>query len=58
MAEKFLKSVIGARSIIGGNAWITESVPPDTKVLLKLPELVYIGNNSGLDPKLGQRRQR
>jgi len=37
--------VIGARSIIGGNVWITENVPPDTKVLLKVPELVYIGNN-------------
>ena len=39
------KAVIGARSIIGGNVWITGSVPPDTKVLLKRPELVYIGNN-------------
>ncbi len=39
------KPVIGARSIIGGNVWITEDVPPDTKVLLKVPELVYIGNN-------------
>lgn len=40
------ETVIGARSIIGGNIWITESVPPDTKVLLKRPELVYIGNNT------------
>lgn len=39
-------AVIGARSIIGGNVWITEKVPPDTKVLLKLPELIYIGKNS------------
>lgn len=39
------ETVIGARSIIGGNIWITESVPPDTKVLLKRPELLYIGNN-------------
>lgn len=39
------KAVIGARSIIGGNVWITDEVPPDTKVLLKQPELVYIGNN-------------
>ncbi len=39
------KPVIGARSIIGGNVWITEDVPSDTKVLLKVPELVYIGNN-------------
>lgn len=34
-------TVIGARSVIGGNVWITESVPPDTKVILKTPKLVY-----------------
>jgi len=39
------EAVIGARSIIGGNVWITERVPPDTKVMLKRPELVYIGNH-------------
>jgi serine O-acetyltransferase len=39
------ETVIGARSVIGGNVWITESVPADTKVLLKRPELVYSGNN-------------
>ena len=39
------KAVIGARSIIGGNVWIIESVPPDTKVLLERPKLVYIGKN-------------
>lgn len=37
------ETVIGARSVIGGNVWITESVPPDTKVFLKKPELVYKG---------------
>ena len=26
-----------------GNVWITESVPPDTKVFLKQPELIYKG---------------
>ena len=47
------ETVIGAISIIGGNVWITESVPPDTKVLLKRPELVYVGNHtrSGADPR-------
>ena len=35
------KTIIGARSVIGGNIWITESVPAETKVLLKRPELVY-----------------
>jgi serine O-acetyltransferase len=34
-------TVIGARSVIGGNVWITESVPPDTMVFLKKPELVF-----------------
>ncbi len=38
-------AVIGARSVIGGNVWITEKVPPDTKVILKRPELVYIGKH-------------
>lgn len=28
-------TVIGARSVIGGNVWLTESVPPDTIVLLE-----------------------
>jgi serine O-acetyltransferase len=39
------ETVIGARSVIGGNIWITESVPPDTKVLLKKPELIYQENS-------------
>ena len=39
-------TVIGARSIIGGNVWLTKSVGPDTKVLLKQPELIYLGKNS------------
>ncbi|MEW6263069.1 MAG: serine acetyltransferase [Thermodesulfobacteriota bacterium] len=39
------ETVIGARAIIGGNVWLTESVPPDTKVVLKTPELIFIGNN-------------
>ena len=38
------RTVIGARTIIGGNIWLTESVPSDTKVLLKRPELLYVGN--------------
>ena len=37
------ETVIGARSVIGGNVWITESVPPDTRVFLKKPELIYQG---------------
>ncbi len=38
-------TVIGARSIVGGNVWLTKSIGPDTKVLLKQPELIYIGKN-------------
>ena len=34
-------TVIGARSVIGGNVWITESVPPDTQVVLESPRLIY-----------------
>jgi len=38
-------TVIGTRSVIGGNVWITDSVPPDTEVFLKKPELVFRGKN-------------
>ncbi|MBW1841270.1 MAG: serine acetyltransferase [Deltaproteobacteria bacterium] len=34
-------TIIGARSVIGGNVWLTESVPPDTKVLIEPPRLIY-----------------
>ncbi|MDR0356627.1 MAG: serine acetyltransferase [Deltaproteobacteria bacterium] len=33
-------TTIGARSVVGGNVWLTESIPPDTKVFIKKPELV------------------
>ncbi len=39
-------TVIGSRSVIGGNIWLTESVPPDTRVLLKRPELIYSGKKT------------
>lgn len=43
------ETVIGARSTIGGNVWIMdESVPPDTRVVLKRPELRHSGNTSKL----------
>jgi serine O-acetyltransferase len=35
------ETIIGEGSIIGGNIWLTESVPAGTKVLLKRPELIY-----------------
>ncbi len=45
------KTAIGARSIVGGNVWLTESVGPDTKVLLKQPELIYLGNKQRKNAK-------
>ena len=35
------QTIIGKGSTVGGNIWLTESVPPGTKVLLKRPELIY-----------------
>lgn len=40
------ETTIGTRSVIGGNIWLTESVPPNTKVILKRPDLNYIDNQS------------
>ncbi|MFP4159600.1 MAG: serine O-acetyltransferase EpsC [Desulfobacterales bacterium] len=37
-------TVIGARSVIGGNVWLTESVQPDTTVLMEAPRLIYKKN--------------
>lgn len=37
------ETVIGKSSIIGGNIWLTESVPANTKVMLKRPELIFSG---------------
>lgn len=34
-------TIIGARSVVGGNVWLTQSVPPDTKVMLEEPRLIY-----------------
>ena len=36
-------TVIGARSVIGGNVWITQSIPPDTQVFVKRPDLLMKG---------------
>ena len=40
-------TTIGAKSVIGGNIWLTESVPEDTRVVLKRPELIYSGRKGG-----------
>jgi len=41
------ETVVGARAIIGGNVWLTESVGPDTRVMLEPPKLVYFGREEG-----------
>ncbi|PYV91058.1 MAG: hypothetical protein DMG05_08315 [Acidobacteria bacterium] len=33
-------TIIGKGSIIGGNVWLTHSVPPGTKVLISDPQLI------------------
>lgn len=35
------ETVIGKGSIIGGNVWLTHSVPPGTKVLISDPQLIF-----------------
>jgi serine O-acetyltransferase len=37
--------VIGARSVIGGNTWITHDVPPDTTVTIEQPGLRFRDGN-------------
>ena len=34
------ETVIGAGSIIGGSVWLTESVPPGSKIMMKMDDLV------------------
>lgn len=35
------ETVIGKRSVVGGNVWITHSIPADTKVFIESPRLIY-----------------
>lgn len=35
------KTIIGERSVVGGNVWLTDTIPPDTRVIMKTPELLY-----------------
>ena len=44
-------TLIGARSVIGGNVWITESIPQDMHVFLKRPELVFRGKSTDHDSR-------
>jgi serine O-acetyltransferase len=36
------QTTIGAGSVVGGNVWLTDSIPPNTKVFIKKPELIFI----------------
>jgi serine O-acetyltransferase len=45
------QTVIGERAVIGSNVWLTESVPPDTTVLLEKPKLRVRGARSANDPQ-------
>jgi len=38
------ETVIGNDAVIGGNAWITSSIPPKTKVIVVPPKLYYKEN--------------
>jgi serine acetyltransferase len=40
-------TVIGEGSTVGGNVWITRSVPPGTKVVIEPPELLIKGELTG-----------
>jgi serine O-acetyltransferase len=40
------QTVIGERSVIGSNVWLTESVPPDTTVVLEKPKLRLRGSRT------------
>jgi len=43
------QTVIGERAVIGSNVWLTESVPPDTTVLLEKPRLRLKGAKPAAD---------
>jgi serine O-acetyltransferase len=40
------QTVVGERSVIGSNVWLTESVPPDTTVVLEKPKLRVRGTKT------------
>ena len=44
------QTVIGERAVIGSNVWLTESVPPDTTVVLEKPKLRLKGAKPTNDP--------
>jgi serine O-acetyltransferase len=45
--------LLGENSVIGGNVWLTESVPPGTTVTISKPQLVYRKKGAGGAVKTG-----
>jgi serine O-acetyltransferase len=43
------QTVVGERSVVGSNVWLTESVPADTTVVLEKPRLRVRGARPALD---------
>jgi serine O-acetyltransferase len=44
------QTVIGTRAVVGSNVWLTESVPPDTTVVLEKPKLRLKGAKPNNEP--------
>ncbi len=44
------QTVVGARAVVGSNVWLTESVPPDTTVVLEKPKLRLKGAKPAHEP--------
>jgi serine O-acetyltransferase len=44
------QTIIGERAVIGSNVWLTESVPPDTTVVLEKPKLRLKGAQPKNEP--------
>jgi serine O-acetyltransferase len=45
------ETVIGARCTIGGNVWLTSSVPPDTTVVIEPPSHIFRGERQRPEDK-------
>ena len=43
-------TVVGAKSVIGSNVWLTQSVAPETIVVLEKPALRVKGSSKQTDP--------
>lgn len=45
------KTIIGKGAVIGGNVWLTSSIPPNTSVTIANPKLTYKKNHKSEVPK-------